>query len=307
MSIQAVNAIIARSVVDTRFLEQLCTKPHSVLAGYQLTDQEMTEFNNLNREHLRQFVGFITKVQNNHLYTSFPLTRLLLTHYGIEHEVFLGFHSQHQQLRADKETSRQARTEAFIHYFEVKLDHMDGEQAVILSNCLLNEKLLLRVRESWKQYQEDTAQVSQTDSGWKIDLEEIHRLPDNQFFSLAWELSPTFYAGEFAFNPNELSLIMSRDGGDLSAIVFQDQLIGYWIPYGETQIRQLNLTAATHTLLGAVNRGKSLKEIQQEVETLLGEFLDCDEVRAFWQAAFLHGLVTLDSTCHPITLSGGFN
>ena len=83
-----VEAIVARCLVEPAFLEAVRADAAGALAAYALDDVDRAAFRSADLGRLRQFSGFIGKVQHNFLWESFPATRRLLRRHGIELEVF---------------------------------------------------------------------------------------------------------------------------------------------------------------------------------------------------------------------------
>jgi hypothetical protein len=57
MSKEAVQAIIGRAVVDYQFRESLFTDPDQVLAGFELTEEEVAALRALDVEAIASFAG----------------------------------------------------------------------------------------------------------------------------------------------------------------------------------------------------------------------------------------------------------
>lgn len=57
MSHKAVEAIISRAVVDTKFREQLFSAPDQALAGQELTDEETKALSGMSREKFDSSLG----------------------------------------------------------------------------------------------------------------------------------------------------------------------------------------------------------------------------------------------------------
>jgi hypothetical protein len=57
MSKQAVEAIIGKAVVDSRFREALFADPERVLARYELTEEEVAALKAIGAEEIESFAG----------------------------------------------------------------------------------------------------------------------------------------------------------------------------------------------------------------------------------------------------------
>src|SRR5207253_2578068 len=78
---------------------------------------ERTDF-----QRIRQFSGFIGKIQHNFLWDFFPATRRLLTHYNIELDVFAEYRSVQlsPELRSQKQSEKIRRFLAYLSDYLVK-------------------------------------------------------------------------------------------------------------------------------------------------------------------------------------------
>ncbi|MDJ0853099.1 MAG: hypothetical protein QNK04_32425 [Myxococcota bacterium] len=135
----AVESIVARCLVDPGFLASL-RRGDDVLAPYGLDDDERAALRTADFERIRNFSGFIGKVQHNHLWESFPGTRRLLEDHGVEIDVFAGF--REEQLRLRRTSDRAARTLAFVDFLErlVAISPESGDGIPGLSDVLRHER-----------------------------------------------------------------------------------------------------------------------------------------------------------------------
>jgi hypothetical protein len=299
MSVKDINSVLARCLVDAKFFHDLQKHPEDTLTSSGLGRVERAAFREMDLAALRQFVGFVIKVQNNHLYSSFPITRKLLSYYGLDHEVFLGFHSHHQQLRSRSGTSRAIKTKAFMTYFQDYLTQLSGIEFLVLSNCFTNESLLLKVQQAWEKLQNDRIGEGTTPLATpSLTVDEIKLYSHAQFLQFVVNVNPSFHQHEFSLDPNILTEITQRSCADIiSQLSFEAHWLGYWIPYTENGYRQLKLTPLTSALVDAGCSGRTVKEIIESLEETLGESLDQQSVVSFWRSALQAGLVTL----HPFT------
>lgn len=111
----AVEEILARCLTEPVFLQSLIENREAALRGYRLDPRTREEIEHTDFQRLRQFSGFIGKVQHNFLWDFFPATRRLLRHYNIELEVFTGYRPT--QLTGDPRNRRQAdKIRRFLAY-----------------------------------------------------------------------------------------------------------------------------------------------------------------------------------------------
>lgn len=88
-----IQEILARCLTDPPFLARLVADRNQALTGYSLDEPTLADFAVTDVDRLREFSGFIAKVQHNYLWDSFPATRQLLKHYKAEIEFFAGYRS----------------------------------------------------------------------------------------------------------------------------------------------------------------------------------------------------------------------
>jgi hypothetical protein len=107
----AATAIVARGLVDPRFLETL---QGNRIRGIRLSAAHRAAACSLDAKRLALFAGFITMVRhNNDLFDHFPGTLRVLRHYGVELSIFRDhFLSQHPPSK-EKETKIANALETF--------------------------------------------------------------------------------------------------------------------------------------------------------------------------------------------------
>jgi hypothetical protein len=137
-----VESLIARCLLDADFLRDAGADPVKAAADRNLSPDASAYLEALDVARVRQFAGFITKVQHNHLWESTPYTRALLKHYGAEIETFATYHGRHLQLRADR-ASRTEKDDAFFAF----LDEYAAARKELrgLRDILRHERILLEL------------------------------------------------------------------------------------------------------------------------------------------------------------------
>jgi len=133
----AVEEVIARCLLDPVFADRLRRTPNRALHPYGFDANTRKEIKAADLDKILRFAGFINKVQHNHLWEFFPITRKMLCYYGIELEVFTAYRVRlSPQLRAG---SLEDKTRSFLdfleHYLSDKQEHYPG-----LSEALQHER-----------------------------------------------------------------------------------------------------------------------------------------------------------------------
>lgn len=140
MNARIVNALIARSLVDIRFLET--TDAHQALSSDAEAALQTLDF-----ARLRQFAGFITKVRHNYLWEELPYTRQLVLLYGLETRVFTEYCPTFQASACGKELSRADKTYLFAEFLKGFLASETRRASFpALNDMLVHESILLQMR-----------------------------------------------------------------------------------------------------------------------------------------------------------------
>src|SRR5947199_10036579 len=107
-----IEEIIARCLLDPSFLASLHQNPAETLESYGLEESVRQQIESADFDKIQRFSGFISKIQHNHLWESFPTTRQLLRFYELELEIFTAYRPY--QLSAEVSMgSREQRTRSF--------------------------------------------------------------------------------------------------------------------------------------------------------------------------------------------------
>ena len=141
----AIEEIVARCLVDPAFLDSVRADPDSALAAYPLDAQARAAFRTADLARLRQFSGFIGKIQHNFLWDSFPATRQLLRRHGIEHEVFA--HYRRLQLApGSRAAALPEKVRLFLSFLEGYL--VEGGRHPSLQAVMRHERAVWEVRQA---------------------------------------------------------------------------------------------------------------------------------------------------------------
>jgi|GEM_PF-2514225 len=111
-----VTSILARCLVDPQFQRRLSRDVFGTLQNYSLSENTLSSLTRFEFRKLDLFGGLITQTQHNFLWESFPYSRALLKHYGIELHVFSAYRRQLPQGRTD--FPRKKKIERFTRYLK---------------------------------------------------------------------------------------------------------------------------------------------------------------------------------------------
>lgn len=137
----SVETIIARCLLEPGFLGTLSTKP-------EFREEMDGHFEQADVDKIRRFAGFICKVRHNYLWNSFPATRRLMRHYGIELDVFTKYRIEHATpLLSTKSESVDERTLRFVNFLDLYFSfHADSHFYPALREVLRHERLIWETR-----------------------------------------------------------------------------------------------------------------------------------------------------------------
>lgn len=143
--VRAINATIARALIDNEFLESLGRELASSPAG--TGSRQDNHHNYLDYERLAQLAAFVCKIQHNDLWTVLPHSLRMIKRYGVELDVF----KKYNLIRMSRGTPLRQRAESFTEFLsgymtDHRIEIPGGEDLVA------HEWLLCRLSKGWHQY-----------------------------------------------------------------------------------------------------------------------------------------------------------
>jgi hypothetical protein len=277
----AASAIVARCLLDPAFLARLTANRAAALEGCALDDKSYTDFAQLDLQKVRSFGGFITKVQHNYLWDSFPYVRTLMKLYGIEIEVFAGYRQQHLQLVAAR-ASRVERISTFLAYLRSYLGAEDGSRWLGLRDMVEHERMEWEIRGLLTDPSLRVTAPTGIDTsalGWPV-LESLVPAPS------------IVRCSHFTYDPR--SIVAELASGRFPS----DELMQAprWLAYcadGAGRVRVLELDDVSVILLSEVDGRRTIGSIVDRVRQQLSPLARPSELRAFFDAGFRAGLLLL--------------
>src|SRR5690242_831076 len=121
-STSTVNSILARCFVEPGFLDRMASDVEGALRGYDLDEQSLSDFRELDIRRVRNIAGFITKVKNGHFRSALPGTTALLEYYAKEIEVFAEFNAIQRGWGSAADVSKRARLARFIQFLADRIE-----------------------------------------------------------------------------------------------------------------------------------------------------------------------------------------
>lgn len=154
--VRAINATIARALIDSEFLESLGRELASGPAG---TGSRHDDDNNyLDYDRLAQLAAFVCKIQHNDLWTVLPHSLRMIKRYDLELDVF----KKYNLIRMSRGTPLRQRAESFSAFLS---GYMTNHRIEIPGgeDLVTHEWLVCRLSKGWHQY--DVQQLSSGASG----------------------------------------------------------------------------------------------------------------------------------------------
>jgi hypothetical protein len=142
-----VMAVVARSLVDLSFLDALGARSTQVRRELGVGSPTERELAPLRIDRLRRFCGFITRVQHNFLWESFPWTIRALRHYRADLDLFADYSYRAQQLRRER-AAQETRIWSFLNYLVERLNSSLGQRCPGVADLLRYEEALWTLRSS---------------------------------------------------------------------------------------------------------------------------------------------------------------
>jgi len=276
-----VESILARSLMDPDFLEALIVDPNGSLSSYSLDEATKREFLNANLTRIRAFSGFISKVQHNYLWESFPATLKLLSLYDLEIDLFSRYRSI-QLSEKRKGAERRESVLRFIEFLEVQFKNKKGEQSKLMREVLKHERATWESRLSLGSVPEP---VSTQPSMYKFNWSQFHRLSPVLCGPLAIR--------EFCYDPIPLADLVVGENFDGKPPPRSPVILGYWGDRSTCQLRILQLDRLTAGVLCWVNGRRSIRQIIDCVRRSAKGALMPKDFRGLFEGMAEAGLLSL--------------
>lgn len=270
-----VESLVARCLLDPEFLRDATSNAAAALADRDLPPELLTELAELDLERVRQFAGFVTKVQNNHLWDPLPFTRALIKHYRIEIETFAAFHGRHVALRASCAT-RATRIAAFVEFLDERLAACGGHAG--LRDMLRHERLRLEL-----------ATVDH-DAGAQATHAPVS---PGEHPALVPVARSVIRVASFVYNPLEVAGIISRGELGYAELTASPVCLAYYAQPMSQKLRVIEIDELTAALLVRVDGHTAIGEIAASVAGEAPSRQLVAHVRPIFEALSDAGLIAL--------------
>jgi hypothetical protein len=242
----AIHSVLARCLTDVRFLAHLTRNPHAALATYGLDEDVRAEILLLDTERVRQFAGFVLKVQHNELWSILPRTREWLIRQRVENVLFSRYLETAQRLRRQGQLRGCSKVEAFVRFVETHLGRQPRFAPLI--DLLRHEYVVWQMRRECF-----VKKPATSDAG-----EEVERLSVADFCRLVPSARGSLRIARFRFDPVRLAS-KTRERSGLVEPFAQPKMFAYHIDCGE-QLTLLELNRASALLLQSVDGRRTVAQ-----------------------------------------------
>ena len=276
-----VESVVARCLLDADFLGEIMTDPMGALSGYELDERARSDFDALDFSRVRNFAGFITKVQHNYLWRTTPYTRALLKLYGIEVEVFATYHARHLELRA-----RQAsREEKIVSFTDFLCAYASNTAYPGLRDVALHEHICWDL--------ESAPELDRLPQPCGDRAQTVPPRQASQPGGLVPQVRGALRVAFFTFSPLETIEQLSADSFDPGCLAPCPAPLVYWVEPETRRLRIMQTDALTAAILAAADGDTPINAI---VRGLSDRLATPDAVRRILpvvQAAADRGLLQL--------------
>jgi hypothetical protein len=239
-----ITSIIARSLVEPRFLAALMRDPATGLEGYSLDESTRSDCLALDWSRVRRFAGFITKVQHNDLWPTMPYTRALLKFYRLEIEVFTEYRERYIDARAAGPVSSSDKAHLLQAFIETYLAQLP-RRAPGLLDVVRHERIRWDCESVFKPVREPASPPPPAPA------------TDAAVPSIAGRL----VIGQFEYDVDPILEGLSLGTFDPSNLVPRPRWLGYWADPAEARLRILELNELSARALSLVDGIRTSAEI----------------------------------------------
>jgi hypothetical protein len=274
-----VEEIVARCLVEPAFLDAVRADPAGALAAYDLADSDRAAFQAADFGRLRQFSGFIGKVQHNFLWESFPATRRLLRRHGIELEVF----ARYRGLQLEPETRAAGQDEKIRRFLSFLEDYLDGSgRYPALQTVMRHERAVWEIRRA----------ASPPAARCKgLRTKALARLPWREFARLVPGVNGVLRIETFNCDPVALTARVLEDRP--SRLRRRPRLMVYWLDRSTARLRTLAVETLPALLLSQVDGRRPIGAIVSVIRRRSLAEAPSSAFRPFFEDAARDGLISL--------------
>jgi hypothetical protein len=240
-----IEAILARLLLEPSFLKRMRADPRSTLEEYALGAEARVQMSNADFNQIHRFSGFISKVQHNHLWGSFPATRSLLAFYDIELDAF----AEYRAIQLSPETLSQSRNDRIRVFLVFLKDYLRDLNCPGLLEVLAHERNVWECRVR--------ASESLPPFGPAIDTSALSW---PKFLRLSVRANETLQIGSYPFDPIILTQAVCQRQFDGKLPESHAHLMAY-LADQKRQLRVLELDPLSVLIISHINRQRTAKAV----------------------------------------------
>ena len=275
-----VEAIVARCLVEPAFLDAVRADPAGALAAYDLGDADRAAFQVADFGRLRQFSGFIGKVQHNFLWESFPATRRLLRRHGMELEVF----ARYRGFQLAPETRSAGQNEKIRRFLSFLENHLaDSGRYPSLRAVLRHERAIWEIRQ---------AVTAPAPRRAGLGLAALASLPWREFSRLIPGVNGALRIEAFDCDPVALTARVLEDCPE-HRLRRRPRLLVYWADRSSDRLRTLTVEKLAALLLSQVDGHRRAGSIVAAIRRQGLAEVPPSAFRPFFEDAARDGLISL--------------
>lgn len=280
-----IQSILARCLMEPDFLDRVTADPASVLDGYGLEESARAAFIEFDFSRIRNFAGFIAKVQHNYLWESFPGTLNLLKLTGLQIPIFSSYNRIHQRLRTESSAGKEEKIRRFLEYLDGELEHHREPGVAVLRDVMAHEAIMWRLAAHLK------GMITTAGEAAGHNGNESTALRADQWDAMVPSIRGVLVLREFEFDPVTTLSELERGNLDPARVGPSPQNIGYWGDSATKKVRVLALGRETAVLLSEVDGRRTVRAIIERTIAALGDGIEPDDFCSFFENAFREGLL----------------
>jgi hypothetical protein len=278
---EVVNTVVARCLLEPGYLERFEADPGAEVARLDVDAPLRHDLSALDCGRVRRFAGFISKVQHNDLWDSFPYTRALLKHYGAELDTFATYRREHLILGLAGRPSTDTKTRSFLSFLERRLEAAPAYRFRGLLDVLRHERLLWEVALELSELAGRTPSADQepapvtSPSGWIVAPFDVLRV------------------AALSYHPLEVISALEAGSDQLAHVRPSSVCLCYWGRVDGESVSVLEVDALTATVLAAADGRRTARDVIRHTQEALEGEVRAAEVQPVLGAAVDRGLLRL--------------
>ncbi|WP_144440829.1 hypothetical protein [Streptomyces roseifaciens] len=257
------NSVVARCLLEPGYLDRLARDPQRELTALPVDEETRAAIGTLDVGQVRLFAGFVTKVQHNDLWDTFPRTRALLRYYGIELETFADYRAHYVEMCRAGKPSRAEKAARFLRFLERRLRDSARANCPGLLDVLIHERL------QWEVTQEVLGH--RRSAPVRPAAREVRAGSLDQRDQRVVVACDVIRVAALDHDPLEIAARLQDGGSALAHLEPKAVCFCYWGRTSEQTVSVLTVDTATAAVLSAVDGHRSVDDVLDESRAVLPE------------------------------------